>query len=242
MYLQNGKEQHTCVILAKSSTGRAHGLSGSLRRFRPGLSRSRSQGWEWHLGSWGGRARRTEDGVLQADEGEAGTAGGWDGICGGTGGGGKNWAAASRMSTGEREKRLCGGGGGWSGEGEEEHEDGEGKKQQQAPPPAPSLGSQGNIHGSGESGERARLKKVGLEEECSEELSEELGHAWTWPPRPLHCGIGGSLVSRPWRRSAAKCTGSVKGPLVQTANDSGVWGVAGGEVEAREKTGPSQRC
>ncbi len=185
MYLQNGKEQHTCVILAKSSTGRAHGLSGSLRRFRPGLSRSRSQGWEWHLGSWGGRARRTEDGVLQADEGEAGTGGGWDGICGGTGGGGKNWTAASRMSTGEREKRLCGGGGGWSGEGEEEHEDGEGKKQQQAPPPAPSLGSQGNIHGSGESGERARLKKVGLEEECSEELSEELGaRSGHGPPAP----------------------------------------------------------
>lgn len=62
------------------------------------------------------------------------------------------------------------------------------------------------------------------------------------PPRPLHCGIGGSLVSRPWRHLAARCTGSVRGPPAQTANDSGVWGVAGGEAEAREKTGPSQRC
>lgn len=62
------------------------------------------------------------------------------------------------------------------------------------------------------------------------------------PPRPLHCGIDGSLVSRPWRHLAARCTGSVKGPPVQTANDSGVWGVAGGEGVAREKTGPSQRC
>lgn len=62
------------------------------------------------------------------------------------------------------------------------------------------------------------------------------------PPRPLHCDIGDSLVSRPWRRSAARCTGSVKGPLVPTANDSAVWGVAGGEGVAREKTGPLQKC
>lgn len=77
------------------------------------------------------------------------------------------------MSTGDREKRRWGGGGGWSGEGEEEQEDG--KKQQQAPPPAASSGSQGKFQGRGESGERARLKKVGLEEEWREELREELG-------------------------------------------------------------------
>lgn len=34
----------------------------------------------------------------------------------------------------------------------------------------------------------------------------------------------------------------MRGPPAQTANDSGVLGVAGGEAEAREKTGPSQRC
>lgn len=85
-------------------------------------------------------------------------------------------AAESLMSTGEREKRLWGGGGGWRGEGEEEQEEGEGKKQQQAPPPAAaSLGSQGKLQGSGESGDSARLKKVGLDEECNDEFKEELG-------------------------------------------------------------------
>lgn len=94
-------------------------------------------------------------------------------------------AAESLMSTGEREKRLCGGGGGWRGEGEEEQEEGEGKKQQQAPPPAAaSLGSQGKLQGSGESGESARLKKVGLEEECSEEFREELGARRGQTPPP----------------------------------------------------------
>lgn len=97
------------------------------------------------------------------------------------------WAAASRMSTGDREKRRCGGGGGCSGEGEEEQEDGEGKKQQQAlpPPTAASPGSKGKFHGSGESGERARLKKVGLDEECSDEVSDELGaRSGHCPPAP----------------------------------------------------------
>lgn len=112
------------------------------------------------------------------------------GCRGGTGGGGRNWAVASLMRTGERENRRWGGGGGWSGDGEEEQEDGEGKKQQQAPPPpAASLGSHGKFHGRGESGERARLKKVGLEEEWSEELREELGarsgHAPPAAPPPL---------------------------------------------------------
>lgn len=80
------------------------------------------------------------------------------------------------MSTGEREKRRWGGGGGWRGEGEEEQEEGEGKKQQQAPPPAAaSLGSQGKLQGRGESGDSARLKKVGLDEECSDEFRDELG-------------------------------------------------------------------
>lgn len=49
-------------------------------------------------------------------------------------------------------------------------------------------------------------------------------------------------MSRPWRHLAARCTGSVRGPPAQTANDSGVSGVAGGEGVAQEKTGPSQRC
>lgn len=119
-------------------------------------------------------ARRREDGVLQAEEGKAGTAGGGAAQWGGTGGGGRNWTAASLIRTGDREKRRCGGRGGWSGDGEE-HDDGEWKKQQQAPPPAVSLGSHGKFQGSGESGERAMLKNVGLEEECSEEFRDELG-------------------------------------------------------------------
>lgn len=63
----------TWVILVKSRTGRAQGLSGSRRRFSPGLSSRRSQGCEWQRGSWGGRLRRRDDGVLQAEDGEAGT-------------------------------------------------------------------------------------------------------------------------------------------------------------------------
>lgn len=180
----------------KSRTGRAQGLSGSRRLFRPGLSSSRSQGCEWQRGSCGGRLRRRDDGVLQAEDGEAGTGhprgavaeqpGGGTAAWLGTGGGGRNVEAAeSLMSTGEREKRLCGGGGGWSGEGEEEQEEGEGKKQQQAPPPAAaSLGSQGKLQGSGESGDSARLKKVGLDEECSEEFREELGARRGQAPPP----------------------------------------------------------
>lgn len=94
-------------------------------------------------------------------------------------------AAESLMSTGEREKRLWGGGGGWSGEGEEEQEEGEGKKQQQAPPPAAaSLGSHGKLQGSGESGDSARLKKVGLDEECKDEFKEELGARRGQGPAP----------------------------------------------------------
>lgn len=128
-------------------------------------------------------ARRSEAGVLHADEGEAGTATGGAVGWRGTGGGGRIWAAASRMSTGDKEKRLCGGGGGWSGDGEEEQEDG--KKQQQALPPAESLGSKGKFHGSGESGESARLKNVGLEEECRDEFREELGaRSGHGPPAP----------------------------------------------------------
>lgn len=63
----------TCVILTKSRTGRAQGRSGSRRLFRPGLNSNRSQGCEWQRGSCGGRLRRREDGVLHAEEGEAGT-------------------------------------------------------------------------------------------------------------------------------------------------------------------------
>lgn len=109
----------------KSRTGRAQGLSGSRRLFRPGLNSSRSQGCEWQRGSCGGRLRRRDDGVLQAEEGEAGTGppavapavveqpsiGGIAWL--GTGGGGRKVEVAeSLMSTGEREKRLWGGGGG----------------------------------------------------------------------------------------------------------------------------------
>lgn len=65
---------------------------------------------------------------------------------------GRKRAAASRMCTGDREKRRCGGPGRLSGDGEQ---------QQQA-------GSQGKLQGSGESGDSARLKKVGLDEERSD--------------------------------------------------------------------------
>lgn len=105
--------------MVKSRMGRAQGLSGSRRLFRPGLSSSRSQGCEWQRGSCGGRLRRREDGVLQAEEGEAGTGpppvapdtaeqpGGGAAAWLGTGGGGRKVAAAeSLMRTGEREKRL----------------------------------------------------------------------------------------------------------------------------------------
>lgn len=98
----------------KSRTGRAQGLSGSRRLFRPGFRSSRSHGCEWQRGSCGGRLRRRDDGVLQADEGEAvtppavvtqpggGAAAAW---LGAGGGGRKVEAAESLMSTGEREKR-----------------------------------------------------------------------------------------------------------------------------------------
>lgn len=188
----------TCVILTKSSTGRAQGRSGSRRLFRPGLSSSRSQGCEWQRGSWGGRLRRREEGVLQAEDGEAGTAppggavaaapppgGGADAWLGNGGGGRNVEEAESLMSTGEREKRRWGGGGGCNGEGEDEQEEGEGKKQQQAPPPAAaSLGSQGKLQGRGESGDSARLKKVGLDDECRDEFREELGARRGQAPPP----------------------------------------------------------
>lgn len=39
-----------------------------------------------------------------------------------------------------------------------------------------SQGSHGKLHGSGESEDNAKLKKVGLEDECrDEEVNEELG-------------------------------------------------------------------
>lgn len=98
-------------------------------------------------------------------------------------------ATESLMSTGEREKRLWGGAGGWRGDGEDEQDDGEGKKQQQAPPPAAaSIGSQGKLQGSGESGDSARLKKVGLDEEWRDEFREELGARRGHAPPPAAPG------------------------------------------------------
>lgn len=66
---------------------------------------------------------------------------------------------ASWMCTGEREKRRCS-----SGAGEQEHEDGEAMEAE--PPPFSLLQlSHWKLHGSGESDDSAKLKKVGLDEE-----------------------------------------------------------------------------
>lgn len=79
------------------------------------------------------------------------------------------------MCTGDREKRRCSKGRQEPSEaGEEEQDEGAGKKPVQ-PPLGRSLLSQGQPQGRGESGDMARLKKVGLEEECREEVREELG-------------------------------------------------------------------
>lgn len=74
------------------------------------------------------------------------------------------------MCTGEREKRRCS-----RGAGEEEQEDGVAMEAEQAPF---SLlqGSHWKLHGSGESEDSAKLKKVGLEDEWrDEEVREEPG-------------------------------------------------------------------
>lgn len=197
----------------KSSPGRARGrVSGSRRRFSPGFRSNRSHGCEWQRGSWTGVALRREEGVLQAEEGDGGTAtGACGGACGGagggSGGGGRKWAAASRMCTGDSEKRRCGrwSGGGRSGEGEDEQEDedGAGKKQQHPPPPPPpapeSGGSQGKLQGSGESGDSARLQKVGLEEEWPDEFREGLGGGAP-PPAPARSGHDPPAPPPLWQR------------------------------------------
>lgn len=80
------------------------------------------------------------------------------------------------MCTGEREKQRCSGEREEaSGAGEEEYEAGVGKKVEQVPLSV-SQKSRGKLQGSGESEDSARLKNVGLEEECrEEEAREELG-------------------------------------------------------------------
>lgn len=79
------------------------------------------------------------------------------------------------MCTGEREKRRCRTEWETSGAGEEEQEEGVTKEAAQAPFSL-SQGSHEKLHGSGESEESAKLKKVGLEDECrEEEVKEELG-------------------------------------------------------------------
>lgn len=95
-------------------------------------------------------------------------------------GAGEAWAGGSRetswMCTGEREKRRCSRDPEVpSGTGEEQQVEGVGKKLVH-----PLLGvsqrSQGKPQGRGESEDSARLKNVGLEEECREEdAREELG-------------------------------------------------------------------
>lgn len=61
------------------------------------------------------------------------------------------------------------------GAGEEEQEEGAAKEPEQVPFSV-SLGSQGKPHDKGESDDSAKLKKVGLEDECmEEEVKEELG-------------------------------------------------------------------
>ena len=81
------------------------------------------------------------------------------------------------MCMGERENRRCSRGREEEpgGAGEEEEEEGVGKKEAQ-PPRSPSHGSQGSkgkAQGRGESEDRARLKKVGLEEVTEEEATDE---------------------------------------------------------------------
>lgn len=72
-----------------------------------------SQGCEWHRGRAGCRSRLEEEGVLQAEVGDGERAG-----CSmpeqpyvraeaGKGWGGRSTTEASRMCTGEREKRRC---------------------------------------------------------------------------------------------------------------------------------------
>lgn len=195
-------------------------------------------------------ALRSEAGVLQADEGEAGTATGGAVGWRGTGGGGRIWAAASRMRTGEREKRLCGGGGGWSGDGEEEQEEGEGKKQQQALPPAESLGSNGKFHGSGESGESARLKNVGLEEECRDEFREELGarsgHGPPAPPPLWHRRFTGvqtfEALGRQVYRQRDRSSGTDSERQWRLGGGGGGGGAPGKDRSVTEVLGTRGRC
>lgn len=79
------------------------------------------------------------------------------------------------MCTGEREKRRCSTEWETRGAGEEEQDEGVAKEAEQAPFSV-SQGSHGKLHGSGESEDSAKLKKVGLEEECrEEEVKEEPG-------------------------------------------------------------------
>lgn len=79
------------------------------------------------------------------------------------------------MCTGEREKRRCSTQCEVSGAGEEEHEEGVAKDAEHAPFSV-SQGSHGKPHDIGESDDSAKLKKVGLADECMEEEGkEELG-------------------------------------------------------------------
>lgn len=140
-----------------------------------------SQGCEWQRGSAGCRSRLEEEGVLQAEVGDGDRAG-----CSmleqpyvraeaGEGRGGRSTTEAFWICTGEREKRRCSNEWEIRGAGEEEQEEGEAKEAEQAPFNL-SQGSHGKLHGSGESEDSAKLKKVGLEDEFrDEEVKEELG-------------------------------------------------------------------
>ena len=101
---------------------------------------------------------------------------------------------------GERENRRCRRGREEEpgGAGEAEEDAGVGKKEAQ-PPRSPSQGSQGSkgkAQGRGESEDRARLKKVGLDEVMEEEVTDEevtdeegprrgAEPAWPLAPPPL---------------------------------------------------------
>lgn len=79
------------------------------------------------------------------------------------------------MCAGERDKRRCRTEWETKGAGEEEQEEGVAKEAERAPCGL-SQGSHEKLHGSGESEDSAKLKKVGLEDECrEEEVKEELG-------------------------------------------------------------------
>lgn len=171
--------QITCVILPKSSPGLGHGkMSRSWRLFKWGLRMS--QGCEWHRGRRGCKLRLEEGGVLQTEVGDGDNASSkpeqpYGRAEAGTGWGGWRITVVFWIWTGDKEKRRCNNEWDIRGAGEEEHDEGAAKDAEQVPFNV-SQGSHEKLQGKGESEDSAKLKKVGLDEEFSEdEVMEELG-------------------------------------------------------------------